>query len=205
MVCCLELLLIFDPSVRTSLPPCSPIVPACTDNPTLGSSDRSAALKALFSKIPKASEVRLPLSRCSRAHSSPADLSLPSFRHLLRRASPSQTTINLLDVLSVNGRLTATSDVVADFITLSKAHKGEVEVTVTSAEPLDKTTQDRLERALKGSEAAKGKTMKIVNKVSAQCLSVCGENRAESRVGARPRRGSLAGRRGKLASRAPSL
>ena len=78
------------------------------------------------------------------------------------------------------------------------------EVTVTG-QNLDKTTQDRLERALKGSEAAKGKTMKIVNKVSAQCLSVCGENRAESRVGARPRRGSLAGRRGKLASRAPSL
>ena len=39
-------------------------------------------------------------------------------------------------------------------------------MVVTSAEPLEKSVQDRLERALKGSEAAKGKNMKIVNKVS---------------------------------------
>lgn len=38
-------------------------------------------------------------------------------------------------------------------------------MTVTSAEPLDKQLQSRLESALKGSEAVKGKTMKIVNKV----------------------------------------
>ncbi|KAL7409322.1 OSCP/delta subunit of ATPase [Mrakia frigida] len=110
---------------------------AFLENPTLGSSERAAAIKGLASKIPKINE----------------------------------TTLGLLDVLSANGRLTTTSEVIKDFIVLSKAQKGEVEIIVTSAEPLEKSVSDRLERALKGSETAKGKTVKVVNKVNPELLA----------------------------------
>lgn len=80
--------------------------------------------------------------------------------------SPSQKiTTNLLDLLSSNGRLTTTSEVVREFSRLVKHYKGEVEITVTSAEALDKSVQQQLEKSLKSSEYVQGKTMRIVNKV----------------------------------------
>ncbi|CDZ97677.1 Mitochondrial F1F0-ATP synthase, subunit OSCP/ATP5 [Phaffia rhodozyma] len=109
---------------------------AFLENPTISSQEREANLKAIFSKIPKASEI----------------------------------SSNLLSVLSANGRLTSTSEVLKDFETLFKAHNGELEVIVTSAEPLEKAVQTRLETALKGSESAKGKTLKIVNRVNPSIL-----------------------------------
>jgi F-type H+-transporting ATPase subunit O len=72
---------------------------------------------------------------------------------------------NLLQVLSENGRLSQTSKVFADFNSLISAYRGELEVSVTSAEALDSKTMSRLEKALKGSKEAEGKTLKIVNKV----------------------------------------
>ncbi len=46
------------------------------------------------------------------------------------------------------------------------AYRGELEVAVTSAEPLDKQAMGRLEKALKATQLAEGKTLKIVNRVS---------------------------------------
>lgn len=49
------------------------------------------------------------------------------------------------------------------------AYRGEVQVTVTSATPLDKSTISRIESALKGSQIASkgnGKSLKIVQKVN---------------------------------------
>lgn len=45
------------------------------------------------------------------------------------------------------------------------AYRGELEVIVTSAEALDSKSMSRLEKALKGSQLAEGKTLKINNKV----------------------------------------
>jgi F-type H+-transporting ATPase subunit O len=46
------------------------------------------------------------------------------------------------------------------------AHRGEVKVTITTAQPLEKDLQKRLEEALKGSAlAGSGKTLVIENKV----------------------------------------
>lgn len=80
-----------------------------------------------------------------------------------------RTHSNLFTVLAENGRLGETEKVIQGFQDLMTAYRGEVEVTVTSATPLDKSTISRIESALKGSQIAAsghGKTLKIVQKVN---------------------------------------
>ena len=78
--------------------------------------------------------------------------------------APSKT--EKLSVLSENGRLAETSDVIEGFNELVAKHKGELDIVVTSATPLAKDVLTKLETTLKQSEAAKqAKTLKIVNKV----------------------------------------
>jgi hypothetical protein len=52
------------------------------------------------------------------------------------------------------------------------AYRGELEVIVTSAEALDSKSMSRLEKALKGSQLAEGKTLKINNKVGHWSMAV---------------------------------
>ncbi|KAN0064477.1 ATP synthase F0 subcomplex subunit OSCP atp5 [Thecaphora frezii] len=80
-----------------------------------------------------------------------------------------QITHNLFQVLAENGRLQDTEKVIEGFEELMTAYRGEVEVIVTSATPLDKATVSRIESALKGSQIAAnggGKTLKITQKVN---------------------------------------
>ena len=77
----------------------------------------------------------------------------------------SQILLNLLSVLSENGRLSSVPKVFQDFQSLMAAYRGELEVVVTSAEPLDSRAMGRLEKALKATQLAEGKTLKIVNRV----------------------------------------
>lgn len=73
---------------------------------------------------------------------------------------------NLFEVLSENGRLGETQGVIEGFNELVASHKGEVTVTITSASPLPRDIQSRLESTLKQSETAqRAKTLKVVNKV----------------------------------------
>ncbi|WVQ83061.1 ATP synthase F1, delta subunit [Cryptococcus sp. DSM 104549] len=85
-------------------------------------------------------------------------------------SSASPILSNLLSVLSENGRLSAAPKVFADFHSLMAAYRGELEVVVTSAEALDSKTLSRLDKALKSTEVAKGKTLKVVNKVNPSVL-----------------------------------
>ncbi|WOO77404.1 ATP synthase subunit 5, mitochondrial [Vanrija pseudolonga] len=78
--------------------------------------------------------------------------------------------LNLLSVLSENGRLSSAGKVFADFHTLIAAYRGEVEITITSAEPLDSKSLTRLEKAIKNTSVAEGKTLKFVNKVNPSIL-----------------------------------
>lgn len=87
-------------------------------------------------------------------------------------SSASPILTNLLSVLSENGRLASAPKVFADFGSLMSAYRGELEVVVTSAEPLDGKATQRIEKALKGTEIVQGKTLKIVNRVCALDLSV---------------------------------
>ncbi|WVQ65793.1 ATP synthase F1, delta subunit [Kwoniella sp. B9012] len=78
--------------------------------------------------------------------------------------------LNLLTVLSENGRLSSAPKVFADFGSLISAYRGELEVVVTSAEPLDNKALNRIDKALQGTEIAKGKTLKVVNRVNPSVL-----------------------------------
>jgi F-type H+-transporting ATPase subunit O len=84
-----------------------------------------------------------------------------------------ELTKNLFGVLSENGRLGETKGVIEGFEELVAKHKGELEVIVTSAQPLPVDIQRRLEASLKQSQAAQqAKSLKITNKVSSLVLAV---------------------------------
>ncbi|KAF1832143.1 ATP synthase subunit 5 mitochondrial precursor [Decorospora gaudefroyi] len=74
---------------------------------------------------------------------------------------------NLLNTLAANNRLGVLEGVVDKFAVLMGAHRGEVELVVTSAAPLDSRTIGRLETAIKNSQyVANGQTLKVVPKVN---------------------------------------
>ncbi|KAG9015878.1 ATP synthase F0 subcomplex subunit OSCP atp5 [Tulasnella sp. 427] len=86
-------------------------------------------------------------------------------------ASVSDVTKNLFQVLSENGRLGEAEGVIEDFGSLVAKYKGELEVTVTSASPLPKDVQSKLEAALKQSQTAQqAKSVKITNKARPELL-----------------------------------
>lgn len=83
-----------------------------------------------------------------------------------KKDAVSDVTKNLFAVLSENGRLSETEGVIEGFNELISKHKGEVEVIVTSASPLDRSTMTRLESILKQSQVVqKAKALKVTNKV----------------------------------------
>ncbi|KNG44996.1 F1 complex, OSCP/delta subunit of ATPase [Stemphylium lycopersici] len=74
---------------------------------------------------------------------------------------------NLLNTLAENNRLGVLQGVAEKFGVLMGAHRGEVELTVTSAAPLDNKTISRLESAIKSSQyVSNGQTLKVVPKVN---------------------------------------
>ncbi|KAF9738144.1 ATP synthase F0 subcomplex subunit OSCP atp5 [Paraphaeosphaeria minitans] len=74
---------------------------------------------------------------------------------------------NLLNTLALNNRLGALEGVVEKFGQLMSAYRGEVELTVTSAAPLDNRTLSRLESAVsKSSYVSSGQKLKVVPKVN---------------------------------------
>ncbi|RDX45506.1 OSCP-domain-containing protein [Lentinus brumalis] len=83
----------------------------------------------------------------------------------------SDITKNLFGVLSENGRLVEAQGVIEGFNELVAKYKGELDVTITSAAPLPRDIQTRLETLLKQSQAAQqAKSLKITNKVNPAVL-----------------------------------
>lgn len=92
---------------------------------------------------------------------------------LLKKASktPSELTRNFFEVLAENGRLYESTKAIADFAEIMSAHRGEVRVTITSAVPLEKDIQKRLEDTLRQSvRATEGKSMQFEHKVAESVL-----------------------------------
>lgn len=76
------------------------------------------------------------------------------------------TVKNFLDTLAENNRLGHLQGVCEKFGELMSAARGEVEMTITSAERLDNKTLSRLETAVsKSPYIGQGKTLKVTNKV----------------------------------------
>ncbi|KAG6897396.1 hypothetical protein C0992_001902 [Termitomyces sp. T32_za158] len=112
-----------------------PEVSAFLSNPTLSASERASALAKFFAKLDSAAP---------------------------KKDAISDTTKNLLSVLSENGRLGETQGVIEGFNELVAQYRGELDVIVTSATPLAKDILSRLETALKASQAGqKAKTLKV--------------------------------------------
>ncbi|KAI0808168.1 OSCP, subunit 5 of the stator stalk of mitochondrial F1F0 ATP synthase [Fomes fomentarius] len=96
---------------------------------------------------------------------------LPAIYAAAGKEPVSDITKNLFVVLSENGRLIETEGVIEGFNELVAKHKGELSVTITSAAPLPRDIQTRLETLLKQSQAAQqAKSLKITNKVNPAVL-----------------------------------
>ncbi|CAK6956488.1 ATP synthase subunit O%2C mitochondrial [Scomber scombrus] len=86
-----------------------------------------------------------------------------TFHDALAKAKVSPITVNLINVLSDNGRLTITGDVITAFGKMMSAHRGEVICSVTTAQALDEANLADLKVALKGF-LQKGETIKLETK-----------------------------------------
>jgi F-type H+-transporting ATPase subunit O len=124
----------------------SPEISTFVRNPTLSSQERLAGLQVLYGKLEGAK----------------------------KDGGVSEITKNFFEVLSENGRLSEAEEVILGFQQLLAQHKGELTVTVTSAQPLPKDMVSRLESALKQSQTAQAaKVVKIENKVRWVGFLVC--------------------------------
>ncbi|KAM9357182.1 ATP synthase peripheral stalk subunit OSCP, mitochondrial [Symphorus nematophorus] len=92
-----------------------------------------------------------------------------TFSDALSKAKLSPMTINLINVLADNGRLTLTGEVITAFGKMMSAHRGEVICTVTTAQPLDEANLADLKVALNGF-LEKGETIKLETKSDASIL-----------------------------------
>uniref|UniRef100_UPI0037E71F66 ATP synthase subunit O, mitochondrial n=1 Tax=Semicossyphus pulcher TaxID=241346 RepID=UPI0037E71F66 len=86
-----------------------------------------------------------------------------TFGDALTKAKVSPITINLINVLADNGRLTLTGDVITAFGKMMSAHRGEVICSVTTAQALDAASLSELKVALNGF-LQKGETIKLETK-----------------------------------------
>jgi F-type H+-transporting ATPase subunit O len=111
---------------------------AIVHNPTLSLKERNQGLQTIFTKVEGPKKEAL-----------------------------SDITKNLFTVLSENGRLGETEGVIEGFNELVAQYKGELSVTVTSANPLPKDILTRLESTLRQSQTAKAaKSLTMTNKAS---------------------------------------
>ncbi|CAL8263825.1 unnamed protein product [Lota lota] len=88
---------------------------------------------------------------------------------VLTKAKMSPITINLIKVLSENGRLPLTAGVITAYGKMMGAHRGEVICSVTTAQALDATSLADLQVALKGF-LQKGETIKLETKTDSSIL-----------------------------------
>merc|ERR1712230_184971 len=102
----------------------------------------------------------------------PAADKMATISDVVKKASLSELASGLFTVLSDNSRMPEAPRVIDDFLAIMAAHRGELTITITTAQPLDKDLQARLESALKSSAAASQKGAKLVieNKLNPNLL-----------------------------------
>lgn len=79
------------------------------------------------------------------------------------------TTLNLMTTLAGNARLSELDKIVSTYSELMKASRGQVEATITSAEPLSKAQTDAVQKAMKA-QIGDGKTVMLSTKVDPSIL-----------------------------------
>lgn len=129
-------------------------------DPTAKSLDQ---LSSIFKKDPKLAQI---LSAPALSVSDKQQIIQELQKHL-GSSDKDGIVKNLLATLAENNRLGALPGVVSKFSELMGAHRGEVELVVTSATPLDNRTLSRLETAITKSDyVLKGQTVKTVSKIN---------------------------------------
>uniref|UniRef100_A0A3Q3LQR2 ATP synthase peripheral stalk subunit OSCP, mitochondrial n=1 Tax=Mastacembelus armatus TaxID=205130 RepID=A0A3Q3LQR2_9TELE len=154
----------------------------CTPPPVYGVEGRYAtALFSAASKQNKLDQVEQELGKVSGLIRDPKISSVvmnphvkrsikqKTFNDALAKAKVSPITLNLINVLADNGRLTLTGDVISAFGKMMSAHRGEVICSVTTAQPLDEPSLAELKVALKGF-LQKGETIKLETKLDPSIL-----------------------------------
>ncbi|EWC47660.1 mitochondrial ATP synthase subunit 5 [Drechslerella stenobrocha 248] len=135
---------------------------------TLDTVDRSLkSLKQLLDKDPKL------VSVISSPTLSATDKSalVTEIHKAVPAAASDKNFKNLLAVLADNNRLGLLGGIADKFAILMGAHRGEVEATITSAQPLDPKAISRLESAISKSKyIQQGQKLKVVNKVNPDVL-----------------------------------
>ncbi|KAF2873089.1 ATP synthase delta subunit-domain-containing protein [Massariosphaeria phaeospora] len=121
------------------------------------------SLASVFKKDPKLSTVlRAPSLSVSDKEQIVAELQ----KHIGNQ-DKENVVKNFLRTLAENNRLGVLEGVVEKFGLLMGAYRGEVELTVTSAAPLDNRTLSRLESAIfKSQYVSNGQKLKVVPKVN---------------------------------------
>lgn len=74
------------------------------------------------------------------------------------------TTLNLMTTLAGNARLTELDKIASNYAELMKAKRGQVEATITSAEPLTKAQTEAVTKAMK-TQVGEGKEVMLNTKV----------------------------------------
>ncbi|KAL6881474.1 ATP synthase delta subunit domain-containing protein [Trichoderma novae-zelandiae] len=101
----------------------------------------------------------------------PADKSAIVAELVKQAGSSGPTLKNFLETLAENNRLGLLKGVAEKFAQIIAAARGEVEMTVTSAQPLDPKTLSRLENAVaKSAYVGQGKKLKVTNTVNPEIV-----------------------------------
>ncbi|XP_078513056.1 ATP synthase peripheral stalk subunit OSCP, mitochondrial [Lissotriton helveticus] len=92
-----------------------------------------------------------------------------SLKDVLAKEKLAPITVNFVNLLAENGRLSKTESIIASFSKIMSAHRGEVLCSVTSARPLDEPTLADLKTALNGF-LAKGQVLQLETKTDPAIL-----------------------------------
>ncbi|KAI0837316.1 putative oligomycin sensitivity conferring protein [Hypoxylon sp. FL0890] len=122
-----------------------------------------SALKDLCAKDPKLTSI---LSTPTLSDGDKSAI-IAELQKNIGAASANETVKNFLATLAENNRLGILEGVCEKFGQIMSASRGEVEVVVTSAQPLDNKTLSRLESAVsKSPYVGQGKKLKVTNQVN---------------------------------------
>ncbi|KKY23449.1 putative atp synthase subunit 5 [Phaeomoniella chlamydospora] len=124
-----------------------------------------SSLSAIFKKDPKLAEIlHAPTLSAADKSSIVAELE----KHI--QGGDKATVKNFLNTLAENNRLGVLEGVCEKFAQLMGAHRGEIEVTITTAAKLEPRLLSRLESAVSKSEYASGKKLKVITKVNPEIV-----------------------------------
>ncbi|KAK7723364.1 ATP synthase F0 subcomplex subunit OSCP atp5 [Botryosphaeria dothidea] len=119
-------------------------------------------LNNVFKKDPKLSEV---LSAPTLTEGDKKQI-VAELQKLVGSQDKEGVVKNFLETLAENNRLGLLEPITENFAQLMGAYRGEIELNVTSAQPLDNKVLNRLESAVSKSSYAQGKKLKVVPKVN---------------------------------------